>query len=75
MRLQRMWNRYAAANRKYRRLLMRGPIGQATGPDSPLARARDEETRALAEYLRVLRGVNRRAPEGKLVDRGEPCPI
>ena len=64
-------NRYTAANRDYRRLLMRAPIGQAADPGSPLARARSEETEALAEYLRVLRDSAQYMPEGKLLDSGE----
>ena len=72
MSLQEIWDRYSTANREYRRLLTRAPIGQHADPDGPLARARREEGKALAEYLHVLRTLAKFAPTGKLRE-GQPC--
>jgi hypothetical protein len=72
MSLREVWDRYMTANREYRRLLTRAPIGQQADPDSPLARARREETQALADYLELLRDLAQFAPTGKLRE-GQPC--
>ncbi len=56
MRLQQLWNRYNSASRQYRRLRLAGtPSGRLVDPDRALARARQEEAHALAEYLRAIR--------------------
>jgi CheY-like chemotaxis protein len=47
--------RYAAATEEYRKLLDGTPEGVPPNPDSPVARARQAQSEALAEYSRVLR--------------------
>lgn len=63
MRLEEVWHRYNTANRECRRLLARTPSGQLADPDSPLARARRVEAKALGEYLQVLGIYPRSHPE------------
>ena len=72
MSLQEVWDRYSTANREYRRLLMRAPIGQEAGPDSPVARARKVEAEALAAYVQVLQHLARFASAGNLPE-GQTC--
>jgi CheY-like chemotaxis protein len=47
--------RYSAATEEYRKLLDGTPEGLPPNPDSPMARARQAQSEALAEYSRVLR--------------------
>jgi CheY-like chemotaxis protein len=45
---------YDGATEEYRKLLQEAPEGVAPVPGSPLARARQKQSEALAEYARVL---------------------
>jgi hypothetical protein len=72
MSLEETWHRYSAANREYRRLLMRTPNMQLSDPEGPLARARKEEAEALGKYLRVLRDLTQLASDRELSD-GTQC--
>jgi CheY-like chemotaxis protein len=54
-RVEQSGRRYKAATTDCRRLLGQAPDGLTPNPDSPLARARQVESEALAEYARVLR--------------------
>jgi CheY-like chemotaxis protein len=53
--LEEAQGRYNAATEEYRRLLAGKPDGVPANPDSPVARARQAQSVALAEYSRVLR--------------------
>ncbi len=66
MTLERAWEHYRTANRDYRKLLICTRIEQRDDPDSLLARARNRERDALAEYLRALQDLRQHAREGKL---------
>ena len=47
-------SRYQTATTEYRRMLSGHPNGLAPGLDSSLSHARETESQALAEYMRVL---------------------
>jgi CheY-like chemotaxis protein len=64
--LEQARRRYDAAIGEYRRLLSEMPEGRPPDPDSELARAREAESDALAEYSRILRTFTRLTIDGKL---------
>lgn len=47
-------SRYQAATAQYRRMLNEQPDGLSPGLDTSLSHARETESHALAEYMRVL---------------------
>jgi CheY-like chemotaxis protein len=57
--------RYNAATGEYRKLLGKTPGGSPPSPDSALARARQIESEALAEYSRLLRIFTELTVDGK----------
>lgn len=65
-RVEESQQRYQAATTEYRRLLQEEPDGRPHGPDSALARARQEESDALMEYSRMLRVFADLTVHGKL---------
>ena len=63
-------SRYQAATTQYRRMLNEQPGGLSPGLDSSLSHARETESQALAEYMRVLAIFTDLATHGKA--SGEP---
>ena len=58
-------SRYQTATTEYRRMLSGHPNGLAPGLDSSLSHARETESQALAEYMRVLAIFTDLATHGK----------
>jgi hypothetical protein len=63
-------SRYQAATAQYRSMLSEQPGGLSPGVDSSLSHARETESQALAEYMRVLAIFTDLATHGKA--NGEP---
>ena len=63
-------SRYQTATTEYRRILSGHPNGLAPGLDSSLSHARETESQALAEYMRVLAIFTDLTTHGK--GNGEP---
>jgi len=59
-------SRYQAATAQYRRILNERPDGLSAGLDGSLSHARETESQALAEYMRVLAIFTDLTTHGKL---------
>ena len=55
LRSERARERYARASARYRELLKESPEGLIPGQNDPLALARQAESKALAEYTRIVK--------------------
>ena len=65
-RLEKTHAVYHRASGHYRRLLQEQPDGARHDPNGRLARARQAESEALAEYTRVLRAFTELTVDGKI---------